>query len=77
MRRATRCSSTCGRRRARSARESRSYTVRLPGVHPQTIDEHHAIVEAIAAGDAAAAEAAMPAHIARIRGVALAQRAGD
>jgi len=45
-------------------------------VLPTTIDEHHAIVEAIAAGDAAAAEAAMAAHIARIRAVALAQRAG-
>ena len=32
--------------------ESRSYTVRLPGVRPQTITEHRAIVEAIAAGDA-------------------------
>jgi GntR family transcriptional regulator, transcriptional repressor for pyruvate dehydrogenase complex len=52
--------------------ESRAYTVRLPGVRPQTITEHHAIVEAIAAGDAAAAQAAMAAHIARIRDAALA-----
>ena len=55
--------------------ESRSYTVRLPSVLPRTIDEHHAIVEAIASGDAPGAQAAMAAHIARIRGVALAQRA--
>jgi len=54
--------------------ESRSYTVRLPSVLPRTIDEHHAIVEAIASGDAPGAQAAMAAHIARIRGVALAQR---
>jgi DNA-binding FadR family transcriptional regulator len=52
--------------------ESRSYTVRLPGVRPQTITEHRAIVEAIAAGDAPAAEAAMAAHITRIRDAALA-----
>ena len=51
--------------------ESRSYTVRLPGVRPQTIVEHHAIVEAIAAGDPAAARAAMTAHITRIRDAAL------
>jgi GntR family transcriptional repressor for pyruvate dehydrogenase complex len=57
--------------------ESRSYTVRLPGVHPQTVDDHRRIVTAIVAGDPAAAEAAMHAHISRIRGVALAQRAAD
>ena len=57
--------------------ESRAYTVRLPGVRPQTISEHHAIVEAIAARDAAAAEAAMTAHIARIRDAALASRPAD
>ena len=52
--------------------ESRAYTVRIPGVHPQTIIEHHAIVAAIAARDAAAAHAAMTAHISRIRAAALA-----
>jgi DNA-binding FadR family transcriptional regulator len=52
--------------------ESRSYTVRLPSVLPRTVDEHHAIVEAIAAGDGPAAQAAMAAHIARIRDIALA-----
>jgi GntR family transcriptional repressor for pyruvate dehydrogenase complex len=52
--------------------ESRAYTVRLPGVRPQTITEHHAIVDAIAAGDAAAAHAAMTEHITRIRDAALA-----
>lgn len=57
--------------------ESRAYTVRLPGVRPRTIDEHHAIVEAIAAGDGPAAEAAMTAHISRIRAAALDQRAAD
>ena len=51
--------------------ESRSYTVRLPGVRPQTIVEHHAIVDAIAAHDPAAAERAMTAHITRIRDAAL------
>ena len=54
--------------------ESRSYTVRLPGVRPQTITEHRAIVEAIAARDGAAAQAAMAAHIARIRDKALSRR---
>src|SRR5215213_10887926 len=53
--------------------ESRSYTVRLPGVRPRTITEHSAIVAAIAAGDGAAAEAAMAAHITRIRDAALAR----
>jgi len=57
--------------------ESRAYTVRIPGVRPQTITEHHAIVEAIAAKDAAGARAAMTAHIARIRAAALAPRAAD
>jgi GntR family transcriptional regulator, transcriptional repressor for pyruvate dehydrogenase complex len=57
--------------------ESRAYTVRLPGVRPQTITEHHAIVDAIAAGDPAAAEAAMAAHIARIRDAAIAPRTAD
>jgi len=57
--------------------ESRSYTVRLPGVRPQTITEHRAIVDAIAARDAVAAEAAMAAHISRIRDAALAPRAAD
>jgi DNA-binding GntR family transcriptional regulator len=41
-------------------------------VRPQTITEHHAIVDAIAAGDAAAAHAAMTDHITRIRDAALA-----
>jgi GntR family transcriptional repressor for pyruvate dehydrogenase complex len=54
--------------------ESRAYTVRIPGVRPQTITEHHAIVAAIAARDAAAAHAAMTAHISRIRAAALAPR---
>ena len=53
--------------------ESRSYTVRLPGVRPRTITEHRAIVEAIADGDGPAAEAAMAAHITRIRDAALAR----
>jgi DNA-binding GntR family transcriptional regulator len=43
-------------------------------VRPQTITEHRAIVEAISAGDAAGAEAAMASHIARIRDAALARR---
>jgi DNA-binding FadR family transcriptional regulator len=55
-------------------RESRAYTVRLPGVQPQTITEHWAIVDAIAAHDAPAAETAMAAHITRIRDAALARR---
>ena len=54
--------------------ESRAYTVRLPGVRPETIVEHRTIVEAIAAGDGAAAEAAMAAHIGRIRDKALSPR---
>ncbi len=51
--------------------ESRSYTVRLPGVVQQTIAEHAVIVEAIARGDAEAARDAMASHIARIRDAAL------
>jgi DNA-binding FadR family transcriptional regulator len=51
--------------------ESRAYTVQLPGVRPRTVVEHRAIVEAIADGDAAAARAAMAAHIGRIRDKAL------
>ena len=54
--------------------ESRAYTVRLPGVRPQTVIEHAAIVEAIAAGDGAAAQAAMASHIGRIRDKALSRR---
>jgi GntR family transcriptional regulator, transcriptional repressor for pyruvate dehydrogenase complex len=57
--------------------ESRAYTVRLPGVRPQTITEHHAIVDAITAGDAARAESAMREHITRIRDAALAPRTAD
>jgi GntR family transcriptional regulator, transcriptional repressor for pyruvate dehydrogenase complex len=57
--------------------ESRSFTVRIPGVRPQTITEHHAIVDAIAAHDAERAHAAMAAHITRIRDAALAPRAAD
>jgi GntR family transcriptional repressor for pyruvate dehydrogenase complex len=53
-------------------RQSRAYTARLPGVLDRTIAEHETIVDAIAAGDAAGARAAMEAHIARIRDVALA-----
>jgi GntR family transcriptional regulator, transcriptional repressor for pyruvate dehydrogenase complex len=53
--------------------ESRSYTTRLPGVLPRTVGEHHAIVTAIAAGDGPAAQAAMTAHIARVRDIALAR----
>ena len=52
--------------------ESRAYTARLPGVLRQTVAEHSAIVEAIAAGDADAARARMAAHIHRIRDAALA-----
>jgi GntR family transcriptional regulator, transcriptional repressor for pyruvate dehydrogenase complex len=51
--------------------ESRSYTVRLPGVAQQTVAEHALIVEAIARGDAEAARDAMASHIARIRDAAL------
>ena len=57
--------------------ESRSYTVRLPGVRPRTITEHRAIVDAIAAGDPGRAQAAMTEHISRIRDAALAPRAAD
>jgi GntR family transcriptional repressor for pyruvate dehydrogenase complex len=57
--------------------ESRAFTVRIPGVRPQTITEHHAIVDAIAAHDAERAHAAMAAHITRIRDAALAPRAAD
>jgi DNA-binding FadR family transcriptional regulator len=55
--------------------ESRAYTVRLPGVRPRTITEHHAVIDAIAAGDGPAAAAAMTAHITRIRDTALARSA--
>jgi GntR family transcriptional regulator, transcriptional repressor for pyruvate dehydrogenase complex len=51
--------------------ESRAYTARLPGVLDDTIGEHAAIVEAIAAGDPDAARAGMAAHIRRIRDTAL------
>jgi GntR family transcriptional regulator, transcriptional repressor for pyruvate dehydrogenase complex len=57
--------------------QSRSYTARLPGVVEPTFAEHSAIVEAIAAGDAAAARAGMEAHITRIRDIALAPAGGD
>jgi len=57
--------------------ESRAYTTRLPNVRAQTIAEHAAIVDAIAAQDAPAAHAAMTAHISRIRDAALAPRAAD
>jgi len=52
--------------------ESRKYTVRLPGVLDDTIAEHTAIVDAIAAGEEDAARAAMAAHIRRVRDIALA-----
>ncbi len=51
--------------------ESRRYTVRLPEVPPHTVTEHVAIAEAVAGGDAAAARAAMEAHITRVRDAAL------
>jgi GntR family transcriptional repressor for pyruvate dehydrogenase complex len=54
--------------------ESRRYTVRLPTVLPRTIDEHAMIVDAIGAGDGAAAETAMAAHITRIRDLALTRK---
>lgn len=54
------------------ARESRSYTVRLPGVVERTVREHEEIVGAICARDARSARAAMAAHIRRIRDAALA-----
>jgi GntR family transcriptional repressor for pyruvate dehydrogenase complex len=53
-------------------RESRSYTTGLPGMLDATLVEHAAIVDAIAAGDAAGARTAMAAHIARVRDLALA-----
>jgi GntR family transcriptional regulator, transcriptional repressor for pyruvate dehydrogenase complex len=52
--------------------ESRAYTARLPGILRQTIAEHQAIVDAIATGDADAAQTAMASHIERIRDTALA-----
>ena len=51
--------------------QSRTYTVRLPGVTARTITDHQAIIAAIAARDPAAAGAAMAAHIERIRDAAL------
>jgi GntR family transcriptional regulator, transcriptional repressor for pyruvate dehydrogenase complex len=57
------------------AYESRSYTVRLPGVVERTVREHREIVKAICARDPEAARAAMATHIARIRDVALAAAA--
>lgn len=52
-------------------RQSRAYTTGLPGMVERTLGEHAAIVDAIAAGDPAAARAAMEAHISRIRDAAL------
>jgi GntR family transcriptional repressor for pyruvate dehydrogenase complex len=52
--------------------ESRAYTARLPGIRDETIAEHQAIVDAIAAGDGVAAQTAMTSHIERIRRAALA-----
>jgi DNA-binding FadR family transcriptional regulator len=57
-------------------RQSRVYTSELPGVLERTLAEHAAIVDAIARGDAAAARAAMEAHIARVRDIALAPARG-
>jgi DNA-binding FadR family transcriptional regulator len=55
--------------------QSRTYTTGLPGVLERTLIEHAAIVDAICSRDPAAARAAMEAHIARIRDVALAPAA--
>lgn len=52
--------------------ESRQRTVSLPSVRPQTQRDHERIVEAIAASDAAAAEAAMRDHISNVRDAAVA-----
>lgn len=52
--------------------ESRERTVDLPGMKPATISEHEAIVQAIYARRATAAERAMCAHIARVRDMAAA-----
>jgi GntR family transcriptional repressor for pyruvate dehydrogenase complex len=56
-------------------KESRSYTVRLPGVSERTKREHKAIVDAICARDPERARDAMTSHIARIRAAALTRRA--
>jgi GntR family transcriptional repressor for pyruvate dehydrogenase complex len=47
--------------------ESRSFTVHLPGVRPQALSEHRAIVDAIASRDPDAARTAMADHIERVR----------
>jgi GntR family transcriptional repressor for pyruvate dehydrogenase complex len=52
--------------------ESRTRTISLPGVEPETIHDHQRIVNAIRARRAAASERAMRAHIERIRGIAAA-----
>jgi GntR family transcriptional regulator, transcriptional repressor for pyruvate dehydrogenase complex len=58
------------------AQESRSYTVRLPGVARKSIDEHQVIVDAICARDAERARDAMAAHLGRLRDAALSDRGG-
>ena len=52
--------------------ESRKITVQIAGVPRHTLRDHAAIVEAIAAGDAAAAAAHMRAHITSLRNAAVA-----
>lgn len=44
-------------------RASRSRTVEIPGVTRQSVDDHRAIVEALKAGDADAAQTAMLEHL--------------
>ncbi len=55
--------------------ESRSYTVRLPGMNERSVREHERIVEAICAGEPEEARIAMTEHITRIRDAALIGRA--
>jgi GntR family transcriptional regulator, transcriptional repressor for pyruvate dehydrogenase complex len=52
--------------------ESRQRTVTLPSVRPQSQRDHERIVDAIAASDAGAAEAAMRDHISNVRDAAVA-----
>jgi GntR family transcriptional regulator, transcriptional repressor for pyruvate dehydrogenase complex len=52
--------------------ESRRYTARLPGVVDDTMEEHRAMVDAIAAGDEEGARAAMETHLRRVSDIALA-----
>jgi GntR family transcriptional repressor for pyruvate dehydrogenase complex len=51
------------------ALRSRTLSGRAPGVAQRTVDEHHAILEALEAHDAFLAKAAMTAHLMHIRGL--------